>query len=235
MTSDVLDLPQTTDPRVREPLELASQAKAITVTRDNKVDAEQTLLLLNDAEKRIRTVLDPIVAAAHETHKTATTKRAELLKPIEDARAHLRRGCAQVQAVLDNEARIEAKRLADAAAETERLRLQAEAERVADTGDVEGAMEVLAEADAVQAAPVSTMKVEPPKAAGITYRDNWKFGFVDAAGRPIDTPDVRLIPTEYLKVDETAIGAVVRGLKDRTKIPGIRVYNDRQPVAGGRR
>lgn len=235
MTSALAELPTTQDPRVREPLQLADQARAIVVTRINKLDAERMILTLNDAEKRVRAVLDPICETAHQAHKTATAKRAELLKPIEDARQHLRRGCSTIQLQLDQEAHAEAQRRADEQAAQERARLQAAAESLADT-DIESAIETLEEAAAVTAVPASTMKVEPPKATGITYRDNWKFGYVNAKGQPIDAPDVALIPKEYLTVNETAVGAVVRGLKERTNIPGIRVYNDRQPVqTGGRR
>lgn len=235
MTIAALDLPQTTDPRVKEPLELATQARAIVVTRENKVDAEQTILLLNDAEKKVRAVMDPVCDAANVAHKTATGKRAELLRPIEEARAHLRRGCGDIQRVLDQEAAAEARRKSEALAAEERERLQRQAEQLADT-DVDAAMEVLEQADQVTSLPASTLKVEPAKAVGISYRDNWTFGYVDAQGRPADRPDVRLIPIEYLKVDEVAIRKVVSGLKDRAKIPGVRVFNDRQPVqSGGRR
>jgi hypothetical protein len=69
----------------------------------------------------------------------------------------------------------------------------------------------------------------------LTYRDNWTFGFVDAKGRPVDKPDVRLIPIEYLKVDDAAIRGVVKAMKERTAIPGVRAFNDRQPVGTARR
>jgi hypothetical protein len=233
-TAAVLDFP-TTDPRVTEPLQLADQARALVVTRENKVQAEETILLLNDAEKKVREVLDPIVETAFKAHRVATSKRAELLKPIEEARQHLRRGCGQIQQELEREAAAEARRKADEHAKQERARLQTEAEQIADRGDIDTAMDVLAEADAVQAAPVSTMRVEPPKAAGLTYRDNWTFGFVDAKGRPVDKPDVRLIPIEYLKVDDAAIRGVVKAMKERTAIPGVRAFNDRQPVGTARR
>lgn len=236
MTTAILDLPQTSDPRVRGELQLADQAKAFVVTRANKVDAEQTLLLLNDAEKKIRGVLDPICDAANQAHKAATGKRAELLKPIDEARQHLKRGCAVIQAQLDEEARIEAQRLVEAQAAAERARLEAEADEVLEYGDLDAALAIAEEAAAVEAAPASAMRVAPPTATGITYRDNWKFGYVDAKGKATDKPDLSLIPIEYHAVNDTAIGAVVRGLKDRTNIPGIRVYNDRQPVGvGGRR
>lgn len=232
----VLDVPvDMTDTRVSEPLQLADQALALTVTRENKLDAEAMLLTLADAEKRVREVLDPIVEAAHKTHKAATTKRGELLKPIEEARTYLRRECGRIQQQLEAEAAAEARRKADEDAAAERARIQAEAEAIADTGDVETAMEVLEEADAVIVAPVSTTRVAPAVTSGLTYRDNWMPRWVNAKGQPCDTPDVRLIPVEYLKVDEVAIRRVVGAMKDRTRIPGVQAYNDRKPVGTARR
>lgn len=235
-TTDAIAATTLSDPRVSEPLQLADQARALRVTRDNKVEAEQLVLALNAAERRAREVLDPICDANHRAWKVATEKRAEVLKPIEDARVYLRRECGAIQRVLDDEARAEARRKADEAAAAERKRLQEEAERTADAGHVETALEILDEVAAVQPPPVSTMTVAPEKAVGIAYRDNWKFEYVDAKGRPTQKPDIALIPQQYHVVDAVALGQVVRAMKDRTSIPGIRVFNDRQPVGtAGRR
>jgi len=68
--------------------------------------------------------------------------------------------------------------------------------------------------------------VLPPdeKVKGISIREVWKFKIEDE----------KLIPREYLSVDESKIGQVVRALKDATNIPGILVYAEKQVNAGGR-
>lgn len=228
----VLDLPaDATDPRVSEPIHLAESAAALIVTRDTKPTAEHYLLALADAERQVRAVMDPICDAAFVAHRKATAARGELLKPIEDARKYLRAECGRIQRELEAEAAAEARRKADEAAAAERARLQAEAEALADT-DIEDAMDVLQQADEVVPVVVPS---KPAVAAGLAYRDNWIPQYVDAKGRPIDTPDVRLIPVQYLKVDEVAIRRVVAAMKDRTTIPGVRAVNDRKPVGTGRR
>ena len=58
-----------------------------------------------------------------------------------------------------------------------------------------------------------TVKLEKPKMQGTTIRSRYDFDIVD----------VNLIPREYLLVDTAAIGKVVRALKDKTNIPGIKV------------
>ena len=67
----------------------------------------------------------------------------------------------------------------------------------------------------VQAAPVVIPKAVP-KVTGMSIRDNWKFRVTNE----------KLIPREYLKVDEVKIGQVVRALKSSANIPGIETYNE---------
>jgi hypothetical protein len=217
-------------------MQLADQALALTVTRENKVQAEELLVLLNDAEKGVGKVFDPICDDTYRAWKTSTSTRASFLTPIENAKKHLKRGCSDVQRVLDQEAEAEARRASDELAAAERLRIQDEANQLADAGDMDAALEVLDQVETVVAPPLAVTRVEPARAAGITYRDNWTFQYVDAHGRPLEKGDVRLIPIEYHAIDESALRKVASALKDRTNIPGIRVFNDRQPVGvGGRR
>ena len=58
-----------------------------------------------------------------------------------------------------------------------------------------------------------TVKLEKPKMQGTSVRNRYDFDIVD----------VNLIPREYLVVDMAAIGKVVRALKEKTNIPGIKV------------
>ena len=58
-----------------------------------------------------------------------------------------------------------------------------------------------------------TVTLEKPKLQGTSERTRYSFEIVD----------VNLIPRKYLVVDTAAIGRVVRALKDKTNIPGIKV------------
>lgn len=58
-----------------------------------------------------------------------------------------------------------------------------------------------------------TVTLEKPKLQGTSVRNRYDFDIVD----------VNLIPLQYLIVDTAAIGKVVRALKDKTNIPGIKV------------
>lgn len=58
-----------------------------------------------------------------------------------------------------------------------------------------------------------SVKLEKPKMQGTSIRNRYDFEIVDP----------NLIPREYLLVDTAAIGRVVRALKEKTNIPGIKV------------
>ena len=70
--------------------------------------------------------------------------------------------------------------------------------------------------EAMVVAPV--VDREAPKVAGIATREVWRFEVTDPA----------LVPREYLVVDESKIGKVVRALKGDAVIAGVRVYSERQ-------
>jgi len=62
------------------------------------------------------------------------------------------------------------------------------------------------------------------KIEGITPRTIWKF----------EITDEKLIPREYLLVDEKRIGQIVRAMKQDTVIPGVRAYAETSlAVTGG--
>lgn len=58
-----------------------------------------------------------------------------------------------------------------------------------------------------------TIKVERPKVQGTTTRNRYDFEIVDE----------KLIPREFLTIDMAAIGKVVRAMKEKTNIPGVKV------------
>lgn len=108
---------------------------------------------------------------------------------------------------------------ADAEARKEQERLQARAAKAAGSGKVEKAVALEQQAAAVVAPVISTA---PPKVIGVQTKSVWKFH--------VENPE--LVPREYLVVDETKIRKVVGALKGDTKIPGVRVWEDKQIAAG---
>lgn len=110
--------------------------------------------------------------------------------------------------------RREEQRLADERARKERERLEAQAAKALQAGKVEKA-ETLQERAATVVAPV--IDRTPPKVAGQSIREVWKFEVTNEA----------LVPREYCSPDDKKIRAVVLALKGGTTIPGVRVYSEK--------
>jgi DNA repair exonuclease SbcCD ATPase subunit len=107
--------------------------------------------------------------------------------------------------------------------EREKIRLQAEENRKIAEEETTLAIDEAAKAEAAMApAPIVP---EAPKTAGLAMRDNWCFEVVDPAA----------VPREYLIINEVAIGKIVRALRGKIEIPGIRVFNRPIMASIGRR
>jgi len=117
-------------------------------------------------------------------------------------------------------------RAAAAIAQAEAKKAAAEAARLAKKGDEEAAEQARnraemarQEAERIKAdaasAPAAVVIVERSTPA-VARRTIWKFEITDQT----------LLPREFLKPDEVAIGSVVRGLKAAAKIPGVRTWEE---------
>jgi hypothetical protein len=103
---------------------------------------------------------------------------------------------------------------ADEKARKEREAIEERARKAEASGKVERAAELQQRAAAV-VAPVITR--EPPRVAGLSLREAWKFEVTDPAK----------VPREYLMVDEVKIRKIVMALKGDANIPGVRVYSEK--------
>lgn len=196
---------------------------------DSQETADAAGKIIKDAsrvEAQILEYINPVVEQAHKAHKAATTLRTKLTGFKEHVTAlnqRLGRYLSEEKRKADM-ARMEAERIA----REEQHRLIAEQEARA----LEAAAKLEAEGKHVQAQvalqaaakPVAPVLVQPtpeaPKVAGIHLRDNWKWRVVNDAA----------VPREFLQLNESMIGAIVRNQKDKTKIAGIEVYNEPTPV-----
>lgn len=179
-------------------------------------------------KSKIKAVMDPIVDAAFKAHRTATAKRNELIKPVEEGEAHLKRLLGDFQ--LREEERVrrereEAEAAARAELEAQKKAIEEQAIRAAaaleeaglkDESEktlVRAQQEILDKQSVEVTAPASSAY----KPAGMASRDVWKWKVVD----------VSKVPSKYLMVNEKLINAEVKVQKDKTDIPGIEVYREK--------
>lgn len=212
-----------------EALSWPERAAALQVVDAPSYTAGGELLkAIKALRQTIADTFDPHVRRAHEAHKALVKEKADAEAPLTIAETTIKRALVLYTEAEERARREEEKRLqAEAQRQEEARRLEEAAALEAaalETGDVE----MLATAQEIVAAPVVAPVVVLPKAtpkvAGISYRDVPKFRIVNEA----------LVPRQYLMVNETAIGAVVRGMKGKVTIPGVEVWIEKVASASAR-
>lgn len=126
-------------------------------------------------------------------------------------------------------------------AEAERQAREAEeaARKAAQAGNQEAAQQLAAEAEAAReqvelALVAPTMPIaDAPKASGASFRGTWKGRITDKA-KLIAAASTRPELQGLLKVDESALNAMARAVKDSAPIPGVEFYEDRVVASRGR-
>lgn len=231
---------------------LMSRCRAIVaVTTDTESEnASAYLRTCKDLRKQISTAFKPVVDAAHQAHK----KACEMLKgfdaPVEIEEKRLSRLLGQYQADKERIAREEAEKIraeverinrarlereaeaarkeneakaAAARAEQDRLRAEGRAKALAEAQERERLRQIAAEraaeeaaVKAAQAPPVVVDAAPVAKAVvdGISYRTDWKYEILDA----------KKVPPPFLKVDEVALAAYARAMKEKADVSGVRFY-----------
>lgn len=247
-------LPDLNNPEVREVTSeaqaLAATAAAYSVkTADQYTAAGDELRRIKSAQKRLdevrKSITRPIDAAKKAVMDLFRDPEAKLaaaesgikaaMVTFSDEQERIRQA---EQRRLEELARREREKLEAQAAEAERkAREKAEAERLAAeaaaaAGRHEEAAKLAAKAAAIEqraAAKVDELQLraatvvapviesEAPKVVGTSTREDWRFEITDPTA----------VPREYLVIDESTIGRVVRALKGSANIPGVRVFSVR--------
>lgn len=169
--------------------------------REDVVEAKRKELKapILEAGRRVDGTFSPLVEALRAA-ATVINRKLSSWRQAEERRRQ------------EEEARIRREALDREAKELEKT--EREAQKLEAKGRPEDAE--LVRAFVPEPAPLPVVASEVPKVKGAGVRDNWRFEIVDGAK----------IPREYLMPDEVAIGKVVRALKEKTNISGIRVYNE---------
>jgi len=184
--------------------------------------ANDFLLAIKMMQKEINETFDPVIKKAHDAHKEAVAQKKKHEAPLKEAEGIVKGAIGSYlaeQRRLQEAAEAEARRLAKEAEQKridEENKQRAEAQEAIDEGDFDKARDILAKE--IPPPEMPPVLASPPKPAleGVSVRTIWKFRIIDE----------NAIPREYLKIDETSIGVVVRTMKDRTRIPGIEVYSE---------
>jgi len=195
-------------------LSVPEQAKQISIkTMDDYVRAGEIMLTIKAIRKKITETFKPIKQKMDAAKQEVLDQERAADAPLKEAESIL---SPQIIAWNREQERLrqeEENRLREEARKQEEERRLQEAILAEQHGQKEEAEAIME--TPVQVAPVVVPK-SVPKVSGMSIRENWKFRITNE----------KLIPREYLKVDEVKIGQVVRALKSATNIPGIEVYNE---------
>lgn len=197
-------------------------------------------------EKEVNDYWDPLVTAAHKTHKALTAKRAEFLEPLAKAKAdqtRLMKTWAQeeerkrqeAERIANERARQEAERLAkEAAAKAKKEaeeRALADAVALEEAGFKEEATKVLQEAPAAAPipAPVPVAQiVQPrtvPKGFGAATKTTWKAQVTDM--RALLTAILAgQVPMGAVAANESFLNAQAKLLQKEMAWPGVRAWEE---------
>ena len=183
---------------------------------DSFIAAGAKLKESKQIENNINEFFDPNIKRIHTAHKEAIAQKKVFLTPITDGTALLKNKVLVYQAKKDEEAKAEQIRLDKIARdEADALKIK-EAEALKDEGREAEAESKLEEETFVAPSVVESA----PKVEGVSYRDNWKMEIIDAS----------LVPREWLIPDEKGLKSFSKSMKGRTKVPGVRFYNDKTTV-----
>lgn len=195
-------------------LSIPDQAKQIVIrTMDDYVRAGEIMLTIKAIRKKITDTFQPIKRKMDAAKQEVLDQERAADAPLKEAEALLSPQIINWNREQEKIRQAEEARLREIARKEEEERQLQDAIMAEQCGNKEEAAAIM-EAP-VQAAPVVIPKAVP-KVTGMSIRDNWKFRVTNE----------KLIPREYLKVDEVKIGQVVRALKSSTNIPGIETYNE---------
>lgn len=187
-------------------------------------ETKDAALQIGSDVKRVRKALDTrrkqITAPMQDAVKRVIALADTLDAPLEQAEAHIRR-----QAIKYADRIAEEQRLKDAALEAEKMRLRQEEEvkmrnAAALANDFQDQMHLQKQAQEEikeKAVDLKSREVELKNNAVKGTTQVWKF----------EVTDEKLLPREFLKVDESAIRSAVTVRKIR-EIPGVRIYAETQ-------
>jgi molecular chaperone DnaK (HSP70) len=174
--------------------------------------------------KDVEAWFKPLKDWFYRAHRMVCDRETEVLAPLRRFESDGKENRLRLERAEERRRREEEQRLAEEARRAEQERLQREAELLEQRGEPELAAQVMEEAIAVPA-PVITVASILPTTKGISSRENWKW-------RPIggDTPQARaraekLVPREYMSLDEKKLNAYAKAHGASARIPGIEFYD----------
>lgn len=200
---------------------IVSKAQAHVVSDQESYEiATSTIKAIKGLKKEVESSFDPIIKKAHDSWKESLAQKKKFTDPLDEADAILRRKSADWYAEQERIRREEQRKADEEKARLERearekaeAEARAEADRLAAEGKNVAAQIVLETPVKIEPVKVTQVVQPAPASNGVGFRESWDYTI----------EDVSLIPREFMVIDHAAIGKIVRAMKDKTNIPGVKV------------
>ena len=191
--------------------ERTEEARSLVIKSDADCKAAAELSKsFRSIEKAIKDTFGPIKHKAKEAHQEVIDQERRHLAPIIEAQGLLDGKITAFMRLRQEELRQEQLKREEAARkQQEEIRLN-QAIQAEKAGDKERSAAILD-----KPITVSVPKEEAPKLNGFSIVTTWDCEIVD----------IHLVPREYLIPDMIALRGVARAMKDKTNIPGVRVFS----------
>ena len=201
------------------------RAAEIEVTdAESEAEAASALRDIKALRTKIGETFDGSIKQAHGLHKGLVAKKKQHEAPLVEADGAIRRKMSAYRARLERERREEQARL-EAEARKAREAAEAEARELEQAGEAELAETIREDAELHAPPPPAVVKDEKPE--GTSYRDNWKAEVTSLEELVLAVASGEA-PIALLKVDQVALNGLARAQKATLKLPGVRVWNDKQ-------
>ena len=204
-------------------LALPDRAKLIQVVDDKSLHlANEFIHACRQMRNKIAETMDPIVKRAHGLWKEVLGQKQKLEIGPKLGEETVGPKIASYKRKIEEEIRLREEEKARKIEEERKKKEEAfeKAAAAEKAGDQEKAEEELKKAEESEEEE-TMLSLEPkfkpvaPETKGTSITERWKFR----------VKNLKLVPREYLKLDEVKVGAAVRLSKGQVEIPGIEPYS----------
>lgn len=203
-----------------------SGAMAVQTAKDFKVacqdDYEKGAKYLTGIKTRMSQITEywkESKAATNAAHKAVVAQEKQMLKPLQDAEAIIKKTMLDYQRAVEK-ARLQAEAEARKRQEEEARRLLEQAVQAEEKGDDQQAAINMAMAEMVSEMPAAPV-VAAPTAQGTSIRKTWKARIVDE----------KLVPAYFngmmlRSIDMSTLNNLAKTTKGTIEIPGVEFFED---------
>lgn len=201
----------------KEVTDIEFQAESLVIETDQDYEqAAEFGKMLKQKASEVTAFFKPMKDSAYQAHKAVCDREKTMLVPLKNAESIVKKGMGTYLVEQDRKRR-EAEEAARRAAQAERDRLMAQAEKMEASGDNTGAEAAVEEAVVMDEAMSYTAAAPAkPKVSGVSTSKDWEIAEIDPAKVPVNFAGMEIRP-----VDKAAIMRLIRASKGSIQIPGV--------------